>query len=170
MSDSTAIDTNPYQAPSAHVDDIVEYGSGEPATRGSRLGAYVLDVAIVVFPALLIVGVIGYVFETDEQRSVLFSGIGVGVSMLLFLILNIPLLYKYGQTIGKRIMGIRISRTDGSRAGLARILFLRYFLMGLVNAIPFLGVATSLLDPLMIFQKSRRCLHDLIADTVVVRS
>lgn len=170
MSDSTAIDTNPYQAPSAHVDDIVEYSSGEPATRGSRLGAYVLDVAIVVFPALLIVGVIGYVFETDEQRSVLFSGIGVGVSMLLFLILNIPLLYKYGQTIGKRIMGIRISRTDGSRAGLARILFLRYFLMGLVNAIPFLGVATSLLDPLMIFQKSRRCLHDLIADTVVVSS
>jgi uncharacterized RDD family membrane protein YckC len=170
MSDSTKIDTNPYQAPTVHVDDIVEDGSGKPATRGSRLGAYVLDAAIVVFPALLIVGVIGYLFKADEQRSVLFSGIGVGVSMLMFLILNIPLLYKYGQTIGKRIMGIHISRTDGSRAGLARILFLRYFLMGLVNAIPFLGVATSLLDPLLIFQKSRRCLHDLIADTVVVRS
>ena len=170
MSDSKAMDNNPYQAPSAHVDDIVENDSGAPATRASRLGAYVLDVAIVVFPALLFIGVMGYLFETDEQRSVLFSGISLGVSMLMFLILNVSLLYRYGQTIGKRIMGIRILRTDGSRAGLARILLLRYFLMGLVNAIPFLGVITSLLDPLMIFQKSRRCLHDLIADTVVVRS
>ncbi len=170
MSDSPAIETNPYQAPSAHVDDIVEDDCGTPATRGSRLGAYVLDVAIVVFPALFIIGVIGYLFEAHEQQSALLSGLGVGVSMLMFLIVNIPLLYRYGQTIGKRIMGIRITRTDGTRAGLARIVVLRYILMGLVNAIPVVGVITSLLDPLLIFQKSRRCLHDLIADTVVLRA
>ncbi len=170
MPNSTAIETNPYQAPTAHVDDIVEVDSGAPATRASRLGAYVLDVAIIVFPALLIIGVIGYLFEADEQQSVLLSGVGVGVSMLMFLIVNIPLLYRYGQTIGKRIMGIRITRTDGSRAGLVRIVLLRYFLMGLVNAIPFVGPITSLLDPLLIFQKSRRCLHDLIADTVVLKA
>jgi hypothetical protein len=34
--------------------------------------------------------------------------------------------------------------------------------------IPFVGKAVNLIDPLLIFGKEKRCLHDLIADTIVV--
>lgn len=35
--------------------------------------------------------------------------------------------------------------------------------------IPFLGAGICLVDQLMIFRKDRRCLHDLIGDTKVIR-
>jgi uncharacterized RDD family membrane protein YckC len=34
--------------------------------------------------------------------------------------------------------------------------------------IPVVGRLINLVDPLLIFGKERRCLHDLIADTIVV--
>jgi uncharacterized RDD family membrane protein YckC len=35
--------------------------------------------------------------------------------------------------------------------------------------LPYLGWIYLLADPLLIYQDSRRCIHDLIADTIVVR-
>jgi uncharacterized RDD family membrane protein YckC len=40
--------------------------------------------------------------------------------------------------------------------------------VSLLGAIPYVGWLVSLVDPLLIFGKDRRCLHDLIADTIVV--
>lgn len=66
-------------------------------------------------------------------------------------------------------MNVKIIRTDGSRAGLTRIFFLRMFVPGLIGGIPVVGMIFSIVDPLFIFQESRRCVHDLIADTVVIK-
>ncbi|EDN69981.1 conserved hypothetical protein, membrane [Beggiatoa sp. PS] len=91
--------------------------------------------------------------------------------ILLFLttlVINMITLYQNGQTVGKLMLSIKIVCVDGSRAGLLRILFLRYFPIKLLFGIPAIGFLFYLIDTLLIFQSSRRCLHDLIAGTIVI--
>ena len=62
-------------------------------------------------------------------------------------------------------------RSDGSEAELWRLIFLRglpqWLVSGLGNLLPIINLLT-LADVLFIFGKPRRCLHDYIADTIVV--
>jgi uncharacterized RDD family membrane protein YckC len=95
---------------------------------------------------------------------------GAITGVLTFLLLNGYLLATRGQTLGKALLKIRIVRPSGEPASGAR-LALRYG-VGLCNR-PHGGHALwiySLVDCLMIFRKSRRCLHDEIADTIVVKA
>lgn len=87
----------------------------------------------------------------------------------LFLLVNGYLLVVRGQTIGKMALGMRIVRPDGAKASAGRVLGLRYGVGYVVNLIPVGGFLYGLLDCLLIFRASRRCLHDEIADTIVVR-
>lgn len=75
-----------------------------------------------------------------------------------------------GQTIGKRIVGIRVSRSDGSAVGFFRYLILRALPINLATRIPVVGLLLFFVDALMVFNRPRRCLHDYIADTIVVRN
>jgi uncharacterized RDD family membrane protein YckC len=59
-------------------------------------------------------------------------------------------------------------RSDGSPASFGRIVGLRYLPTSLITLIPVVGMFYALLDCLLIFRRSRRCLHDNIADTIVV--
>ena len=65
-----------------------------------------------------------------------------------------------GTTAGKRAMNWRVVRTDGSRVGL-----LRAFVRELAKFGPMLLVSTVFVA----FRTDRRGLHDLLADTVVIR-
>jgi uncharacterized RDD family membrane protein YckC len=76
------------------------------------------------------------------------------------------LVARYGQTMGKRLLEIRVVRSDGSQASLGRIFWLRNVVNGLLKLIPFYG----LVDVLLIFGERRQCIHDLIADTIVVKA
>jgi len=71
-----------------------------------------------------------------------------------------------GQTIAKKIVGIKVVRSDGSPASLGRIFWLRNVVNGLLGIIPLYG----LIDILFIFGEQRQCLHDKIADTIVVKA
>jgi uncharacterized RDD family membrane protein YckC len=75
-------------------------------------------------------------------------------------------LAQYGQSIGKRMRHIRVVRTDGSPASMARILLLRNFIPAIIGS--FCGLF-GIIDALTIFGEERRCIHDLLADTKVVR-
>jgi uncharacterized RDD family membrane protein YckC len=61
-------------------------------------------------------------------------------------------------------------RADGSRASLARIFGRRNFVNGLPGSLPFLGYLYQLVDCLMIFGEKQQCIHDMIADTIVVKA
>ena len=74
-----------------------------------------------------------------------------------------------GQTIGKKIVGIRIADLDNNIPTLAKILGLRYLPIQVVALIPIVGVLCTLADVLFIFRQDRRCIHDLIAGTRVVK-
>jgi uncharacterized RDD family membrane protein YckC len=100
-----------------------------------------------------------------------FSGTGLATFSLLTLLwlgLNAYFVAKNSQSVGKRILGIKVARTDGSRASFSRIFWLRNIVNALPSAIPFIGNFYGLIDHLFIFGDSRRCLHDRIAGTIVI--
>jgi uncharacterized RDD family membrane protein YckC len=164
--------SNPYAPPKAFVQDVVdENAAAELAGRGTRLGAYLLDSLIggLILVPLMFSGL--YDFESLQftpgnvsMAMWLFSGaVVLGLTVLTFY-----WLHKYGQTIAKRIVGIKIVRKDGSRAGLGRIFWLRYIVAALPGVI--LGGLWTIIDALFIFGEPRQCVHDKIADTIVVKA
>ena len=167
QSGSTPAAANPYAAPQAAVHDQVE--GFELAGRGERLGAAIIDG--------LCFGVIGIgaaisvpAFRGQGGEP---SGVAIAVIALAFLalvVINLYLLYTSAATIGKRALKIRIARTDGTQPGLARLIFLRGLPVWLVSAIPYVGNLFSLVDVLFIFGEARRCVHDRIADTIVIKA
>ncbi len=100
------------------------------------------------------------------------AGFGVMVLGVFALsIVQIWLISTRGQTIGKYAFGARIVRvTDNSLPGFVHGWFLRSFVPGVIGFAPFgLGVTFSLLDICFIFRRDRRCIHDFIAGTRVVK-
>jgi uncharacterized RDD family membrane protein YckC len=89
------------------------------------------------------------------------------VILLAWAAWNLVLIARHGQTQGKRWMNIRVERPDGTVATLPRIFLARGGVTYALSFIPVIGGLVSLVDTLMIFREDRRCLHDLIADTVV---
>ncbi len=164
---------NPYQTPHAVVaDPAIETTASEPANRGTRLGAQILNTLFTAIPMIAIfagVGVLQRSSAAQENLGMVLIGAGL-LGMLALLVINLVMLYRHGQSLGKRILKIRITRQNGERAGLARIVFLRMLIVGLLGNIPYAGPFISLVDALFIFRGDRRCLHDLIADTIVVKA
>ena len=50
----------------------------------------------------------------------------------------------HAQTLGKRWLGVRILRSDGSRPTLSRVALLRELVPMLISAIPFVGRSSRL--------------------------
>ena len=91
----------------------------------------------------------------------------------IFLVINSLLLALRGQTIGKLLLGIKIVRLEGDRAGFWRIALIRIILFNvLVQSsawfFPFLPGLLGLIDVLFIATSDRQCLHDKLADTTVI--
>lgn len=180
---------NPFAPPRAHVEDQFQAPQEMvTATRMSRFLAVLVD-----YSPGLVIGVIGGIVAAVMIPGLFAGGFNpmaagmatFGVLMLVFGIVGIGwtiwqivLLYKYGQTIGKKALGIRVVRMDGSRVSFARFFFLRGAaliviiwvgsIVGVLVHFPYGGNVVQLIDCLMIFGAAHRCLHDLIADTQVV--
>ena len=165
--EETTLRDNPYLAPQAVVADAA-VPALQLAGRGERLLAVLLDSAFVVLALLplTLVMVLGE-FPTSGPGAYLRIGLGL-LPFVAFVAWNAVLLHRRGQTLGKQLLHIRVVRLDGSRCGLARIFFARYLPVTVLGFIPFLGLVISLADALLIFRDSCRCLHDEIADTIVV--
>lgn len=181
---------NPYQAPAAYLAEPTPE-TMEFADRGTRLGAHILD-WLVFLP---LGGIIGLLFfwlmmahgtgmswgeawgaalnfsrgMTRDVRLLLGVALGIAVLFLGLVGLNLYWLHRHGQTIGKRICKIKVVRTDGSRVSLGRIIGLRWLPVAAMQMIPLVGFLVKFIDPLMIFRESYQCLHDQIADTIVVK-
>lgn len=171
--------TNPYAPPQAIVQDIDD--SRVPimhADRGTRLGAAILD-GLIVFGMVYVPFVIALIgqgaFASGETAEPLEEGLSP-IAIIGFLLTAIGLgawcwltiLYvkRNGQSIAKKLLGIKVVRSDGSQATLGRIFWLRNVVNSLLGVIPLYG----LVDVLFIFGETRQCLHDKIADTIVVRA
>lgn len=169
--------TNPYAPPRGAVHDVGIEDDLELAGRGARLGAFFLDgliAALMIYvPALIVLiavdGVDAALNPTAETIDISVLGVA-GLLCLCGFIgwawITALLVARYGQTIGKRMVDIKVVRSDGSPASLGRIFWLRNVVNWLLGVIPLYG----LVDLLFIFGVRRQCIHDLVADTVVIRA
>lgn len=161
---------NPFAPPGAPLQDPP--ASIDLASRVSRFLAAIIDAVII----LTLFGPLFFAFGVFDgwpniQPLSLPKQLGLAAAgFALFLALHGYLLATRGQTIGKWFVGVQIVRVDGTHVDFGRLLGLRYFPFGLLSMIPGLGPLASLADDLFIFSESRRCLHDRLADTIVIRA
>lgn len=141
------------------------------AGRGRRLGAQVLDWLIILgLPAMwfTVMGVTGQ-FDHKEPAPVAIVGMAIGgIWLWVAFIWNLVILSRYGQTFGKRILGIQIRRQDGGAPTFGTMVGMRVLLVGVICMIPFLGAIFALVNILFIFREDRNCIHDLLAKIMVV--
>jgi uncharacterized RDD family membrane protein YckC len=155
------METNPYAAPRAAVADE-QISDSHLASRGQRFAAAMID-GLVSLAAVVIAGLVsgGPVLAGEYSPPVVIAIGVVGV-------INLWTVHRWRASIGKLALKIRMVRTDGSEAELWRIVFLRGLPQWLVSLIPLANMLT-LVDVLFIFGKAHRCVHDYIADTIVVK-
>jgi uncharacterized RDD family membrane protein YckC len=91
----------------------------------------------------------GVVFVSVAMLSLASSTLAI-VAFGLVAAINLWLLARHRASIGKRVLGIRMARS-------------------IVTSIPYLNLLI-VIDLAFIFGKRRRCLHDYIADTIVVKA
>ena len=161
---------NPYAPPQAIVEDIVDpFEKVVLADRSTRLGAAILDgfifAGLVYLPLMVTLGLNSAAGENDSETLVL---IGSALAMMGFVVwigLTIRYVLRNGQSIAKKITGIKVVRSDGSPVNLGRIFWMRNVANGILSIIPLYG----LIEILFIFSESRQCIHDKLADTIVVK-
>ncbi|MBI3289294.1 MAG: RDD family protein [Elusimicrobia bacterium] len=129
----------------------------ELATRGERFRGALADGLIVAIPYL--------VAGTDSLPTAVRV---VGMAgALVVLIVQLVWVIKQGQTIGKKIVGTRIVLKDTlQNGGFVPNVLKRGFVTGLLNMIP----GFFIVDSLFIFREDRRCIHDHIAGTCVIKA
>ena len=166
---------NPYQTPTASVETSVDESSFELAGRGARLAAVIIDAlavggvaAIAGIAAAIVIPQISHGGARPPTIVWVILGAIMSFGILGILFYQCVLLHRNGQTIGKKTLGLKVVRDDGSRCGLRRYVFLRGLPMWILGAIPLIGYIVGLVDPLLIFRESRQCLHDQIASTIVI--
>lgn len=168
---ASASDENRFAPPLAHVEDVAEADTGALAGRGVRLLAVLLDALIAGAAFWILSRVTPLSFSpAPGVNLVRFLAVNGLVGFIIFIVLHGYLLATRGQTIGKLLLKVRIVRSDGSRASLLRILGLRFLPTTVISLIPLIGGLYAVVDSLLIFRESRRCLHDNIADTIVVKA
>jgi uncharacterized RDD family membrane protein YckC len=139
-------------------------GAFEQAGFGLRYGALIFDFLI------MLIGIMSFTFMITavERRSVVGSNrdllIVAGLTVFLFLINFVILAGSNGQTVGMRILGIRIIRIDGMPFTMGRAIIRHLAGYPLSMAFFFLGFLWILWDP------RQQGWHDKLARTVVVMS
>jgi len=163
---------NPYAPPqsniipASHPDEVQQL-----ASPWRRLGASLLDTLIVLVVTTPMMWFSGYFTHITEMvakgastrpEQVIWAFIG----FCIMLALNWSHLGR-GQTIGKRIMAIRIVRKNGAPAERSHIILKRILPILCFSNAPF-GFIFSIVDALCIFRSQHNTAHDDIADTKVI--
>jgi uncharacterized RDD family membrane protein YckC len=144
---------NPYNPPRAFIRQPINRKTAELASLWDRFAASTVDGLIFGLGGKLL----GLAFESIDLGCLYW---------LALCIYNLVRLTSHGQTIGKKWVGIRIAKIeDDSNPGFVKAFLLRSLVNGIISVIPFY----LLIDIGFIFRENRRCIHDLIAGTHVVK-
>lgn len=158
---------NPYAPPSVAAERQAPVTIGPQefalADRSSRVLAKLLDAlvfSLAAAPGLTLI------FKPEPESEL--GGLLLICIPPLALIAQWVLISATGQSLGKRWLGLRVVTSKGARVGFFRGVFLREWVMktggGMLYGFPLV------LDPVFVFSKTRQCLHDHLADTLVIEA
>ena len=170
-------DIDPYKTPPSALDDSPsamppDLGQSDLASRGARLGAALIDGVLSLVVTLPIMFATGYMAkvaagETPIMQMIVLQILAFGA----YLAMHGYLLSKYGQSIGKKLVGIKIvDHQTEALLPLSQIVAKRLAPVWVATLVPVIGNILILVDSLSIFRGDRRCIHDLIAGTKVVNA
>lgn len=167
---------NPYQTPQTEIPTLQTDTLSLPlASPWIRLSAQIIDgviLLIILMPMLFFSGYIERTMNARQSGAGSFAMMGEQLlwtiaSTVIYIALHWVFLQK-GQTIGKRLLSIRIVRKNGQPIRAGRIILYRFLPVQVVAQVPCVGAILALVDVLLIFRAGRNTLHDDIADTMVV--
>lgn len=166
--------SNPYAPPRARVRDVaVKPQSIVLAERSSRLGASIVDglifTAMVYIPLLAgsAIGAAGA--DSGNTAAAGFVLLGLGLAFIGFVVwtwLTLKQMSATGQSLAKKYFNIKVVLADGSPAPLSTLIVRRNLLTWILSIIPLYGF----IEVLFIFGEKRQCLHDRMANTIVVEA
>lgn len=136
--------------------NTVNPGIGRLASPGRRLGATILDLIVPV----VVVFLISAVFGSDSDES--SSGSLFGLLVLLAYIVWVLVLFSRGQTPGKMLLNMRVTKEDGSRAGCFTMLVREWIgktISGLIFCLGYLWI---------LFDEENQGWHDKLMNTYVI--
>ena len=162
-------ENNPYNAPESDVQPIVNE-LNDDASRWLRLFAALIDgiiATIITVPLMMHYGILELAMQGQEpgyQYTVMFTLLGI----VAFMLIHGYLLKTKGQTIGKLALGIKIVTLESELPPFGKLISLRYLPIWALQLVPAINLL-ALVDVLFIFRGDKRCVHDLIAGTKVIR-
>jgi uncharacterized RDD family membrane protein YckC len=129
-----------------------------------RLVAYIIDAIIIAIPNAIIQAIFMGGLQSDSPGggAVIMALIG----SLLVLVWSVGYLVYFwttsGQTIGKKVMGVKVVTTDGELVGVGKAILriIGYAISGIVFYLGFIWI---------IFDSEKQGWHDKIAGTYVIK-
>jgi uncharacterized RDD family membrane protein YckC len=169
---SAVVTPNPYAPPRARVHDVAAPRAALVlAGRSSRLGAAIVDGLIFAVMVYVPMG-IGVAIGTAGADSNNAAGpvlLLVGLTLTGFIVwawLSLRQMKATGQSLAKKRFNIKVVLSDGSAVSLGTLIWKRNVLTWLLSILPLY----SIIELLFIFGEKRQCLHDRMADTIVVEA
>ncbi|MFN7732202.1 MAG: RDD family protein [Pirellula sp.] len=146
---------------------------GTLATLSERFAAAFVDGIInfiAVVPFAFGAGiVVGAMFGDNAMAQLVAQAIGGVIAIGLFLAIHGYFLATRSQTLGKMLLKTKIVSDSGAPLSFGELYTKRYLVLQVLSLIPIVGGLISLVDVLFIFRPNRKCLHDDIAGTKVIK-
>ncbi len=161
---------DPYKPPQASL-GMEHDGEVELAPLSARFWGAMVDGLFGLGSALALYGSLDIWDQIVAGTVPTMVLVQVGVlGLLFFCLIHGYTLATRGQTLGKVLAQTQIvSIEDNSLLPVWKILLLRYAPITVVTMIPIIGNFATLIDIIYILRDDRRCIHDHIAGTKVIR-
>ena len=134
---------------------------GRLASPGKRLGAYFLDLLVPIVALILIFVVVGVGAATETEKGAGLEGLFASLLLIAYIIWAF-VLFARGTTPGKKFLGMRVVKEDGSAAGFFVMLIRELIgkaISGMVLSLGFLWI---------LFDRDNQGWHDKLMSTYVV--
>jgi uncharacterized RDD family membrane protein YckC len=137
------------------------------ASRGKRLLARIIDALIIAIPIGIIAGIIAGFDSYDDTDAQYWQG---GLYTLAYFLYEGIMLSRSGQTVGKRLMKVRVAVLRDGAAPHGGPAWIRAVVYNLPAVVPCVGFLFWLINVLFCTwdKPYQQCIHDKAAKTVVV--
>lgn len=144
----------------------------KPAPPSLRVAAHLIDAATYWVPVAL-----GLLFQTWLSKDIASLGempyeTALSVTLIALLpaaAMQLTLVVQNGQSLGKRLMGLRVVMLDNTPVPLMRLLLLRNLIPLGLGLIPWVAILFRIANVAALYSEGNRAIHDRMAGTKVMR-